>query len=202
MNIITKEAVMKKLLALMVAMIMVFGLASFAVALETHHPAKKDNDGRISKPGKSIAVMYVTDWVSEGDTSDAWETTIGVVDPTADRTINFPNASGTVALTGDISSSMTLADTKILVGQSTGLAAEKVHTLTGPITGTMTNAATIATSVTANAMGTAEINVSFVNVPIVSGQTSGAATVTAGSTILGIYPFANIDSEVANIVSI
>ena len=34
----------------------------------------------------------------EGSTADANETTINVVDPTADRTITFPNASGTVSL--------------------------------------------------------------------------------------------------------
>jgi hypothetical protein len=35
----------------------------------------------------------------EGTTDDAFETTFGVVDPTADRTINLPDASGTIALT-------------------------------------------------------------------------------------------------------
>ena len=36
--------------------------------------------------------------VYEGATADAFETTVGVIDPTADRTINFPDASGTVLL--------------------------------------------------------------------------------------------------------
>jgi len=39
----------------------------------------------------------------EGTTSNDFETTIQVTDPTADRTITFPDASGTVALTSDIS---------------------------------------------------------------------------------------------------
>ena len=34
----------------------------------------------------------------EGTTADAFETTLTVVDPTADRTITFPDATGTVAL--------------------------------------------------------------------------------------------------------
>jgi len=47
----------------------------------------------------------------EGATDDAFETTINVTDPTADRTITFPDASGTVALTSDIGSSTdTLSD--------------------------------------------------------------------------------------------
>jgi hypothetical protein len=43
--------------------------------------------------------------IFEGATADAYETTLAVVDPTADRTITLPNASGTVALTSDIPSS-------------------------------------------------------------------------------------------------
>ncbi len=39
--------------------------------------------------------------VFEGSSDDANETTLGVVNPTADRTINLPNVSGTVVTTGD-----------------------------------------------------------------------------------------------------
>jgi hypothetical protein len=40
--------------------------------------------------------------VFEGSTDDAFETTLAVADPTADRTITLPNATGTVALTSDL----------------------------------------------------------------------------------------------------
>jgi len=40
----------------------------------------------------------------EGATSNAFETTLAVTDPTADRTITLPDATGTVALTSDIPS--------------------------------------------------------------------------------------------------
>jgi hypothetical protein len=43
-------------------------------------------------------------------TADAHETTLAVTDPTADRTITFPDATGTVALTTDLSSYATLAN--------------------------------------------------------------------------------------------
>ena len=217
---------------------MVMGLAGFVLALETHHPAKKDNDGRISKPGKSIAVMYVTDWVSEGDTSDAFETTIGVNDPSADRTIDFPDASGTVALTESLGTAMALTDAKMLMGASTGLAVEKTLTLTGDVTATFLNSGnavasletgtdaqlmvynagdgwgpdtasgdvtidnTGAFTIGANKIGTAEFNVTTVNVPIANAATSGTATVTSGSTILGVYAFANVTEEIANIAAI
>ena len=40
----------------------------------------------------------------EGATANDYETTLAVTDPTADRTITLPNATGTVALTSDIPS--------------------------------------------------------------------------------------------------
>jgi hypothetical protein len=40
--------------------------------------------------------------VFEGSTADAFETTLAVADPTADRTITLPNSTGTVALTSDL----------------------------------------------------------------------------------------------------
>lgn len=39
--------------------------------------------------------------IFEGSTADTYETTLAVVDPTADRTITLPNVSGTVVTTGD-----------------------------------------------------------------------------------------------------
>ena len=54
----------------------------------------------------------------EGGTDDDFETTLTVVDPTADRTITLPNASGTVVLSGaivnaDINASAAIADSKL-----------------------------------------------------------------------------------------
>jgi hypothetical protein len=47
----------------------------------------------------------------EGATSDSFETTLAVTDPTADRTITFPDATGTVALTSDITVSASSTNT-------------------------------------------------------------------------------------------
>lgn len=44
--------------------------------------------------------------IFEGATADAFETSLQVVDPTADQTITFPNASGTVALLTSLSVSI------------------------------------------------------------------------------------------------
>ena len=52
--------------------------------------------------------------VFEGSTDNGFETTIAVTDPTADRTITFPNVTGTVVTTGDsgtVTSTMIANDT-------------------------------------------------------------------------------------------
>jgi hypothetical protein len=46
----------------------------------------------------------------EGLTANAFETTLAVTDPTADRTITLPDATGTVALTSDIPAAYTDSD--------------------------------------------------------------------------------------------
>jgi hypothetical protein len=46
--------------------------------------------------GEFSTVTVNTSVVFEGATADAYETTMAVVDPTADRTINLPNVSGTL----------------------------------------------------------------------------------------------------------
>jgi len=51
----------------------------------------------------NVAVIETSNGVVfEGTTADANETTLVAIDPTADRSINLPNASGTIALTSDI----------------------------------------------------------------------------------------------------
>jgi hypothetical protein len=76
--------------------------------------------------------------VFEGATADAFETTLTVVDPTADRTITLPNVTGTVVTTGDtgtVTSTM-IADGTILnadVNASAAIAYSKLA-LAGTIT--------------------------------------------------------------------
>ena len=56
--------------------------------------------------------------VFEGATADDHETTFAVTDPTADRTITFPDADGTVALSADVSSAVP-AGTVLATARST-----------------------------------------------------------------------------------
>ena len=77
------------------------GLIEFAVVSGGSQEivARIKNDGLFLNSGNLITF--------EGATGDANETTLTVVDPTADRTITLPNASGTVLLTDGDGSNLT-----------------------------------------------------------------------------------------------
>ena len=49
----------------------------------------------------SILLDQGANLIFEGNLANAYETTLTVTEPTADRTITLPNATGTVALDGD-----------------------------------------------------------------------------------------------------
>ena len=77
--------------------------------------------------------------IFEGATDDAFETTLTVADPTADRTITLPNVSGTVITTGDtdtvtgtmINNTITSANfsglTTLLIKNSSGSTVKTMH---------------------------------------------------------------------------
>ena len=56
----------------------------------------------LTSPTITGAVFNDGSVVFEGATANDFETTLAVTDPTADRTITFPDSTGTVALTSDI----------------------------------------------------------------------------------------------------
>ena len=56
----------------------------------------------LTSPVITGAVFNDGSIVFEGATADAHETTLAIADPTADRTITFPDATGTVALAADV----------------------------------------------------------------------------------------------------
>ena len=71
----------------------------------------------------------------EGSSADGFETTLAVVNPTADRTITFPNVTGTVVTTGDsgtVTSTM-IADSTIVnadISTTAAIAFSKLASLT------------------------------------------------------------------------
>jgi hypothetical protein len=65
----------------------------------------------------TINPAFGTSITFEGATADSYETILQVTDPTADRTITFPDATGTVALTSDIAElSQDAIDTALTAG--------------------------------------------------------------------------------------
>jgi hypothetical protein len=56
----------------------------------------------------------------EGATADGFETTLAVTDPTADRTITLPDATGTVALTSDVTTHANLTEAHGATGAVVG----------------------------------------------------------------------------------
>ena len=83
--------------------------------------------------------------VFEGATANDFETTLAVTDPTADRTITFPDAGGTVALTSDISYPVTLNNSVTLTNKTLALGS---NTISGTIAqfNTAVTDATLATT--------------------------------------------------------
>lgn len=142
--------------------------------------------------------------VFEGATADPSETTIGVVDPTADRTINFPDVSGTVVTTGDtgtVTSTM-ITDGTIVDGDisaTAGISYSKLATLTSahllignssnvatvtPVTGDVTISNSGVTAITAGSIVNADISATaaIAGSKIVSGTTSVVGVVQLNDT--------------------
>ena len=76
----------------------------------------------ISATQISVAELTVTSTLSaasfifEGTTDDDNETTLSVIDPTADRTLNLPNQSGTILSTGTTANTFITGQTSISSG--------------------------------------------------------------------------------------
>jgi formylmethanofuran dehydrogenase subunit C len=72
----------------------------FKIGDGTNHWANLDYFADINS---TVNPAFGSSIVFEGATADSYETTLQVTDPTADRTITLPNASGTVITTGNLS---------------------------------------------------------------------------------------------------
>jgi hypothetical protein len=106
----------------------------------------------------------------EGATANDFETTLQVTDPTADRTITLPDASGTVALTTDItvsaSSTNTFSNKSIALGSNT-------------VTGTISEFNSALTDADfATIAGAETLTNKTLTTPVISSITNGAATLT------------------------
>ena len=127
--------------------------------------------------------------VFEGATANDFETTLAVTDPTADRTITFPDAGGTVALTSDISypvtpsNSVTFTNKTIALGSNTvsGTIAQFNTAVTDATLATTTGTETLTNKTLNLASNTlsgtlAQFNTAVSNATLVS--TTGSETLT------------------------
>ena len=111
-------------------------------------------------PTVTINLDLTTGLTFEGATANDFETTLAVTDPTADRTITLPDATGTVALTSDITvtaSSTTVFTNKTLTSAvlNTGVSGSAIldsDTMSGASATTLSSSESIKAYVDSNAL--------------------------------------------------
>ena len=141
----------------------------------------------------------------EGSSADANETTIAVVNPTADRTITLPDATGTVVLSGtivnaDINASAAIVDTKLATIATAGKVSNSATTATNANTASTIVARDAsgnftAGTITANLTGTASLATSA------AACTGNAATVTTNANLTGdVTSVGNATSIAAGVI--
>jgi hypothetical protein len=117
----------------------------------------------------SYNVLTKTAVMFEGANADAYETTLLATEPTADRTITLPNATGTVALTSDI----TTAVNNLIDGAPGAL--DTLNELAAAINDDASYASTITTALGLKA-------------PLANPTFTGTVTFT-GATVVGISSY-------------
>ena len=99
----------------------------FKIGDGTNHWADLDYFADINS---TVNPAFGTSIVFEGATADSYETTLQVTDPTADRTITFPNATGTVVL-ADGSGNVTVSGDLTVSGTTTTINSTTINATTG-----------------------------------------------------------------------
>jgi len=140
-------------------------------------PAKLDVDGNLLVPKSSI--------ILEGATADAFETTLTVVDPTADRTITLPNATGTVVLK-DSTDTFTNKSISLTTNTITGTKAEFNSAMSDADFASLAGSETLTNKTLTS--------------PIISSITNGAATLTLPTSTGTVALTSDITSAVNNLV--
>jgi hypothetical protein len=116
----------------------------------------------------------------EGSTANAFETTIAVVDPTADRTITLPNETGTVIVSGnasivnaDINASAGIVDTKLATIATAGKVSNSATTAASANTASAIVARDSSGNFTAGTITAALTGTASNNLPLAGGTLTG-----------------------------
>jgi hypothetical protein len=134
----------------------------------------------------NLELGAAVDIIFEGANANANETTLTVVDPTADRTITLPDVTGTVVTTGDtgtVTSTM-IADGTIVnadINASAAIADTKLATIVS--SGKVSNSATTATNAnTASAIVARDASGNF-SAGTITANLTGTASAIADNTV-------------------
>ena len=137
-----------------------------------------------------ISGLYLSDnnIIVEG-TSDIHETTLTFTDPTADRTITFPDATGTVAFTADITSAINaLSTTDIEEGTNLYYTDERAQDAIGNNVGTGLSYN--------DSTGTVGVNAGAMTSKIVNGESGNSYGIVGNSLYLDVVNPTAYNSEI------
>jgi len=171
----------------------VFTPAGDIVATNVQNAIQELDTEKLSKTGGTMTgnleIGTAGSLTFEGSSANDYETTIAVVDPTADRTITLPDATGTVVLSGtivnaDINASAAIVDTKLATIATAGKISNSATTATNANTASAIVARDAsgnftAGTITANLTGTASLATSA------AACTGNALTVTTNANLTG-----------------
>ncbi len=152
------------------------------------------NGGEITATGGTVRIhgIYLPDAhvvTFEGATNNEFETVLSVVDPTADRTVSLPDASGTLALTSYADQAETDAITTAAADATSKVAAEAALRVSGDAASVSTAAADATSK--ANAAQAAAISAAAADATSKATAARDAAVASAASYT---------DSSVANLI--
>jgi len=103
--------------------------------------------------------------------ADANETLLAVTDPTADRTITLPDATGTVALTSDIVYPVTLNNSVTLTNKTLALGSNTISGTFAQFNTAVTDATLVSTT------GTETLTNKSLTAPVLTGSSAGAGSI-------------------------
>jgi hypothetical protein len=138
----------------------------------------------------------------EGSTDDGFETTLTVVDPTADRTITLPNVTGTVVTTGDTGTVATamIADSAVTTAKvaDSAITSAKIADLT-IATGDIADGAITSGKIATGAVGTVKIDdLSITTAKIVDSAVTAAKIASDAVTTVKILDANVTTAKIAN----
>jgi len=109
--------------------------------------------------------------IFEGSQANNFETSLTVTNPTDDRTITFPDATGTVALTSDIVYPVTLTNSVTLTNKTLALGSNTISGTLAQFNTAVTNATLVSTT------GTETLTNKSLTAPVLTGSSSSAGSI-------------------------